>query len=210
MDEPLFPSAEETARQQAMWLKQAHELGLGRREAVQCSSRLLRELDGYLARRRNRRYHTDFDDLLGVLLPGLALALELLADEERQLVGPDMQEQWSALHPQLQVLLGELAATFGLPFADRVVRALEQEVERKLERKADERTKLVIEILEWAEKQHWPTFRADTFDIKEGLEAWSFFCGNAQLHQLQILFQTIQLRQRASLGRQRLKQLSHE
>jgi hypothetical protein len=66
--------------------------------------------------------------------------------------------------------LQQLAATFGLPFADRVVRALEQEVERRLERPADERTLLVIEIMEWAEGQHWPRFRGGAFDIGEGLD----------------------------------------
>jgi hypothetical protein len=66
------------------WVQQAHELDLDRPEALARSSRLLRELDTYLARRRNRRYHTEFDDLLASLLPGLALALQLLSEEESE------------------------------------------------------------------------------------------------------------------------------
>jgi hypothetical protein len=122
-------------------------------------------------------------------------------------VAPDTRERWSDLHPDMQDALRQLAATFGLPFADRVVRALEQEVERRLERLADERTSLVIELMEWAEEQHWPRFRGDAFDIKDGLDAWSSFCGDAPLEQVRIISETIRLRQRAAAGRQRLAQL---
>ena len=66
------------------WVQQAHELGLDRPEALARSSRLLRELDAYLTRRRNRRYHTEFDDLLASLLPGLALSLQQLLEEGAQ------------------------------------------------------------------------------------------------------------------------------
>jgi len=63
-------------------LQQARQRRLGRQEAIDLSSGLLRELERHLACRQNRRYHTDFDDLLDTLLPGLALALQLLIEEE--------------------------------------------------------------------------------------------------------------------------------
>lgn len=73
---------ESTGMRREERLRQARQRGLGRHEAIALASGLLRELERYLARRQSRRYHTDFDDLLDTLLPGLALALQLLAEEE--------------------------------------------------------------------------------------------------------------------------------
>jgi hypothetical protein len=154
------------------WTKQAREQGLDRPEAIARSSRLLRELDTYLVRRRKRRYHTDFDDLLDALLPGLALALQLLAEEAAAFEGAALEERWPDVHPDMLELLQQLAATFGLEYADRVVVALANEVERRQERLANERTDLVLFVMEWAETQQCPRFRGDGFDVQPGLDAW--------------------------------------
>jgi hypothetical protein len=191
-------------------VKQAHELGLDRREAVARTSRLLRELDAYLARRQNRRYHTDFDDLLNTLMPGLALALQLLIEEEAVLEDAALEERWPDVRPEMLELLQQLAATFGLEYADRVVVVLGKEVERRQERLANERTDLVLFVMEWAETQLWPRFRGDGFDVHEGLDAWGTFCGDAPIGQLRTISETIHLRQRAADGRRRLEQLSPE
>jgi len=192
------------------WVKQAHQQGLDRREAVARSSRLLRELDAYLVRRQKRGYHTDFDDLLDTLLPGLALALQLLIEEEAVLEGAALEERWPDVRPEMLELLQQLAATFGLEYADRVVVALGKEVERRQERLANERTDLVLFVMEWAETQLWPRFRGDGFDVHEGLDAWGTFCGDAPIGQLRTISETIHLRQRAADGRRRLEQLLPE
>jgi hypothetical protein len=63
-------------------LEQAHDMSLGLHDAIHLSTHLLEELGNYLERRQRRRIHTSFDDLLNDLLPGLALAIHLLADKE--------------------------------------------------------------------------------------------------------------------------------
>lgn len=187
-------------------IQQARQAGYGRREAIALSSGLLRELEDYLVRRQGRKRHTDFDDFLDAHLPGLALALQLLADEGAEVQQVDLGERWPGVHADMVDLLGQLAATFGLLYADRVATALRKEVDRRLEFLANERTNLVLEIMEWAQAQQWPRFRGDQFDVQEGLDVWGTFCGDAPIGHLR----TIRLRQRATEGRRRLEQLSEE
>jgi hypothetical protein len=151
-------------------LTQAAEQGLDRHQAIASSSRLLRELEAYLARRRRRGYHTDFDDLFETLLPGLALSLHLLSEQEAMLETMNLQERWGHLHPATVKLLTELAATFGLEYADRIVAALTREVERGIARLREEKTELVIVIMEWGEQQGYPRFAGADFAIPEGID----------------------------------------
>jgi hypothetical protein len=81
-------------------LQQARHRRLGRQEAIDLSSGLLRELERYLARRQRQRYHTDFDDVLETLLPGLALALQLLSGEGVELERAVLEERWPAVDPE--------------------------------------------------------------------------------------------------------------
>lgn len=192
-------------------LQQAHERGLDRKQAMAFTSRLLDELEAYLQRRQRRHLHTDFDDLLETLLPGLALALQLLGVEEASLEQIDLQARWEGLSPETQALLKPLAATFGLEYADRVAGALAKEVDRKLSALRAERTDLVIAIMEWGTERDFPRLRGDGFDVPETVDGWSEFCGNATpIESLRAVLATIHLRQQAALGRQRLAQISTE
>jgi hypothetical protein len=190
-------------------LKQAQELGLDQHEAIALSSRLLRELESYLDRRHKRGYHTDFDDLLATLLPGLALAISLLLSKEAVIEDID-EERWGELQPDTYQLLQRLAATLGLNYADRIADALKQEVAYTLQRLANERTDLVLLIMEWGEEQHYPHMCGDEFDIQDGLEAWCAFSGEAPIEALREAREKIRVRRLSARGRQRLAQLSGE
>jgi hypothetical protein len=189
-------------------LLQAQERGLGHDEAIAFSSRLFRELDSYLQRRQRKHYHTDFDDVLDTLLPGLALLLHLFTQPALSSEQADVQERWGDVHPETVRLLKELAATFGMAYADRVVATLEREVDRKLSALHEERTNLVLTLMEWGEEQRFPHFRGDGFDIPETIEGWSMFCGDAPGEQLRLACETVRLRRHTAQGRRKLAQLS--
>jgi hypothetical protein len=189
-------------------VQQAHDQNLGQIEAIALCSRLHRELESYLERRRKRRYHTDFDDLLDDLLPGLAMAISLLEGREALVEDIDGQERWGDLHPDTLALLQRLAGMLGLQYADGVADSLRKEVAHRLERMANERTNLMILIMDWGEGEQYPNIRTDACDIEKGLDAWSSFCGNAPLEHLRSMGETIQLRQQAAERRLKLAQLS--
>ena len=197
-----------TAHIQEKRLQQAWQQVLGQQQAVALCSRLLRELDAYLERRQRRHSHTEFDDLLDGLLPGLALAIHLLAPSGIAAEQAETKERWGALHPETQALLERLAAALGPQYADLMAASLTREIQLQVERLANECTHLRLAIMDWGSDHQHPRFRGDTFDIEVGLEAWSAFCGEASLDQLREANERICLREQAAQGRQRLARLA--
>lgn len=119
----------------------------------------------------------------------------------------EIPENWRDFLPETLHTLLTVRKKGGSALALLVAEAIAAEIDRSQKRRVEERTTLLVEVMEGSEDLGYPQLSTELFEVAQGLEAWVAFTTEASVEELRMLREAVGLCKQGLAGRNRLASL---